>query len=204
MRALRDAAHARFTPTGVGTTSSRASWAGGSAVHPHGRGDNLAMCPLRCASAGSPPRAWGQRLVAPARLGRGRFTPTGVGTTRTPRANCSNPSVHPHGRGDNAFFFAFSSFPNGSPPRAWGQRPGSGIERVPHRFTPTGVGTTSTQPHRTTVYSVHPHGRGDNDVLTVNDVREEGSPPRAWGQLLQRRGEGARARFTPTGVGTTR
>ena len=50
--------------------------------------------------------------------------------------------------------------------------------------------------------TVHPHGRGDN----INDCclreRDVGSPPRAWGQLLDNFAQICVRRFTPTGVGT--
>ena len=50
--------------------------------------------------------------------------------------------------------------------------------------------------------AVHPHGRGDNDGWSAAWSPYDGSPPRAWGQSERRRTPGARARFTPTGVGT--
>ena len=113
----------RFTPTCVGTTNSDLS--------------------SSAASAGSPPRAWGQQCMRYYARGRSRFTPTCVGTTHDP-ANITDS-------------------PAGSPPRAWGQLPGRCPPRStcpvhPHvrgdngtnrrstvnkqRFTPTCVGTT--------------------------------------------------------------
>ena len=50
----------RFTPTGVGTIHHRSAAAGGSTVHPHGRGDNTSRRLRRPPRCGSPPRAWGQ------------------------------------------------------------------------------------------------------------------------------------------------
>ena len=110
-------------PRAWGQRSSRYRSSKKRSVHPHGRGDN-ALTPLL------PPRPF-------------RFTPTGVGTTRSfsridwqrggspprawgQRASCSQhntfPLVHPHGRGDNGKDCPLSSLPHGSPPRAWGQR----------------------------------------------------------------------------------
>ena len=51
---------------------------------------------------------------------------------------------------------------------------------------------------------VHPHGRGDNVVVSRVRNKMRGSPPRAWGQLLSVDVGSVRARFTPTGVGTIR
>ena len=50
------------------------------------------------------------------------------------------------------------------------------------RFTPTGVGTMSNIVFVAELVAVHPHGRGDNEMVDA----------------VQRR----RVRFTPTGVGT--
>src|SRR5438309_4044790 len=50
----------RFTPTRVGTTSSRALSALRSSVHPHARGDDEDQQSVAGAGDGSPPRAWGR------------------------------------------------------------------------------------------------------------------------------------------------
>ncbi len=91
----------RFTPTGVGTTESDGPLPARCAVHPHGRGDNKVMIYIVVAVVGSPPRAWGQRDDLVYRRGRGRFTPTGVGTTEVTLYQQAVFAVHPHGRGDN-------------------------------------------------------------------------------------------------------
>ena len=70
------------------------------------------------------------------------------------------------------------------------------------RFTPTGVGTIGEDTLTRIIHSVHPHGRGDNVGTGVSIDVEDGSPPRAWGQLLDDAALGWEIRFTPTGVGT--
>jgi len=197
----------RFTPTCVGKTSKNAR----SGVMP----------------SGSPPRAWGRHQVVP--------------------AVWRQPTVHPHVRGEDyglreveevrlrftptcvgktsaARLMLFPSC--GSPPRAWGRRP-------------LALRTDDLR-------AVHPHVRGEDDRLQLSFARvirftptcvgktilvsapatsTNGSPPRAWGRLLQFywmrltisvhphvRGEdscmlqGAAGvwRFTPTCVGKTR
>ena len=52
--------------------------------------------------------------------------------------------------------------------------------------------------------SVHPHGRGDNDLQSRLWRGASGSPPRAWGQSRPDRCVPLVGRFTPTGVGTMR
>ena len=91
----------------------------------------------------------------------------------------------------------------GSPPRAWGQQKRRIAARRAARFTPTGVGTTACPRRSVSVFSVHPHGRGDNLRLALDRAQSQGSPPRAWGQHTLCKCEGWSPRFTPTGVGTT-
>ena len=173
---------------------------------------------------GSPPRAWGQRLGDVGERSSARFTPTGVGTTFFVDVVEQLLQVHPHGRGDNGAPMTLMGYPIGSPPRAWGQPSGSRLSITPTRFTPTGVGTTldgvvllERQPRFTPTgvgttrgicqrmprFTVHPHGRGDNNSGFDHPPGEGGSPPRAWGQRRRRNRSHRPLRFTPTGVGTT-
>ncbi len=155
----------RFTPTRVGTTAwGRVTKAiqGGSPprvwgqqspecatgstapVHPHACGDNSTVDGLHGFCDGSPPRVWGQLRLEARRRHATRFTPTRVGTTRTPPPVLAFISVHPHACGDNDVdvlgFIVHNRFTptrvgttnstappptmmTGSPPRVWGQRP---------------------------------------------------------------------------------
>ena len=112
------------------------------------------------------------------------------------------PAVHPHGRGDNDSCGSERAEGHGSPPRAWGQFAVLACDLTARRFTPTGVGTIAAYTLIWSTYSVHPHGRGDNDTLYQRASASVGSPPRAWGQSRHLSTWGASARFTPTGVGT--
>ncbi len=217
------APNGRFTPTGVGTTISGAPWTTPGAVHPHGRGDNFPLSGPLGVGGGSPPRAWGQQTDAAEIEDPGRFTPTGVGTTRFrwrslkiapvhPHGRGDNaacpPSpdptaVHPHGRGDNAQVGFFQAAIGGSPPRAWGQPISAFPDVRSSRFTPTGVGTTGLAACFRAISAVHPHGRGDNGIPDIQFPFSFGSPPRAWGQRGLCLSTGGSHRFTPPGVGTT-
>jgi len=154
----------------------------GGAVHPHARGEYRGVIMLLRTINGSPPRAWGIRVVS-----------------------CSSVdfvSVHPHARGEYANDPLWASLCYGSPPRAWGIRPAArphgarrrftptrvGNTPVPRavpaprvRFTPTRVGNTISRVASLGLMAVHPHARGE--YLVVHDDRHlgHGSPPRAWG-----------------------
>ncbi len=131
----------------------------------------------------------------------------------------------------------------GSPPRAWGRRALAHRLVCESRFTPTSVGTARTSTptvswsrqftptsvgtaasHMSVSISppVHPHERGDGELLgrsgislrftptsvgtAVCDAAQKrgagGSPPRAWGRRRVSRLVLLQDRFTPTSVGT--
>ena len=133
-----------------------------------------------------------------------RFTPTCVGTTLLFLCPSLCPPVHPHVRGDNLGWQQKLSCIAGSPPRAWGQQVSNEPVYFDFRFTPTCVGTTSTNESPEILHLVHPHVRGDNIEEQMAEVVEYGSPQRAWGQLIFRNNTDLFYRFTPTCVGTTR
>jgi len=136
----------RFTPTGVGIT--------------------VASAFSDSSSNGSPPRAWGSHLRPFVDPLRRRFTPTGVGITRQPTCKTARNTVHPHGRGDHAFWMRSMTGRFGSPPRAWGSRRGVLACDAVERFTPTGVGITTSTAWWKPPQTVHPHGRGDHFVAS--------------------------------------
>ena len=91
----------------------------------------------------------------------------------------------------------------GSPPRAWGRR--QGVQAVVRdlRLTPTCVGTTLRRGQAFARLPAHPHVRGDDGRLAPPGLQDDGSPPRAWGRLLDRLRPPNHRRLTPTCVGTT-
>jgi len=152
---------ARFTPTCVGTANQVTVVSQGWAVHPHVRGDGARVAGHREALTGSPPRAWGRLRGSGGVVGRGRFTPTCVGTARPTSRHARSKSVHPHVRGDGDRHEAglheravhphvrgdgssaanVGRWSTGSPPRAWGRLLWRRCRRGTIRFTPTCVGT---------------------------------------------------------------
>ncbi len=70
----------------------------------------------------------------------------------------------------------------GSPPRPWGQCGGASPPGHRARFTPTPVGTISSVRALGLRTTVHPHARGDNELLAQELPIPIGSPPRPWGQ----------------------
>ena len=110
-----------------------------------------------------------------------------------------------------------------TPPRAWGRRYGSELERTISRNTPTCVGktkapTTTEARFRNTptcvgktgsVYDMrkinqkHPHVRGEDETRHCAICEREETPPRAWGRLSVHAFRRAKQGNTPTCVGKT-
>ena len=95
-----DSASQRFTPTCVGTARNYPRLRRVGSVHPHVRGDGSTCCTTLATGYGSPPRAWGRRLLPTKRDHVRRFTPTCVGTADAPPTWSTHTPVHPHVRGD--------------------------------------------------------------------------------------------------------
>ncbi len=193
----------RSIPTGVGTTSSVCRPPLCPAVHPHGRGDNLAGTAQNASGYGPSPRAWGQPDRGRVMIALGRSIPTGVGTTSGVSTKSGGPSVHPHGRGDNASDSNSAAKVIGPSPRAWGQQGTETGQLRLERSIPTGVGTTARCRSSAFCRTVHPHGRGDNAARSRHDDEIGGPSPRAWGQPSGNAASPLPFRSIPTGVGTT-
>ena len=132
----------RFIPTHVGNTmiSSRSSPAG--PVHPHTRGEHADLRQIGLMLDGSSPHTWGTRSRRARPGGPGRFIPTHVGNTSSPRVLRTTPPVHPHTRGEHAWNILIISSRLGSSPHTWGTRLYFTVIGLVYRFIPTHVGNT--------------------------------------------------------------
>ena len=192
----------RFTPTCVGTAADGPGDHALVPVHPHVRGDGGVIETVWKAIDGSPPRAWGRRIVNVRDFLFDRFTPTCVGTATDRLPESPHGTVHPHVRGDGATDNAAYCAVAGSPPRAWGRHEHARDVRSHRRFTPTCVGTAKSGRRSEPRCPVHPHVRGDGGFVYCPLDLAVGSPPRAWGRqalLFRCQHHGW---FTPTCVGT--
>ena len=201
---LRAAVGSRFTPTCVGTAWPRFASTVPPPVHPHVRGDGERALRTSYLDPGSPPRAWGRRDGAIPGQREHRFTPTCVGTAPFASAIPSLCTVHPHVRGDGPPSSGCRSSGRGSPPRAWGRRRQADGGYRSDRFTPTCVGTAAAHGGADRPVTVHPHVRGDGELMRRDFAAQPGSPPRAWGRLDGHGFYFRIFRFTPTCVGTAR
>ena len=111
------------------------------------------------------------------------------------------PAVHPHSRGENPGSKVTHELPSGSSPLARGKF--NAIREVPDnsRFIPTRAGkirNTSTPPPPA---PVHPHSRGENEVVEVAVGSFCGSSPLARGKYSSDPYATAEEGFIPTRAG---
>ena len=90
----------------------------------------------------------------------------------------------------------------GSSPRVWGQ--GFMKERMRRyfRIIPTRVGTSDALAIGQLLPRDHPHACGDKQRSSARCVRQEGSSPRVWGQVVFQLPATKIYRIIPTRVGT--
>ncbi len=112
-------------------------------------------------------------------------------------------SVHPHARGEHLVRGWKGLSWIGSSPRPWGTLLGGGAQLGGHRFIPTPVGNTRASSRQLSAQSVHPHARGEHDVVLSASVYYTGSSPRPWGTRAPGGQPGRVHRFIPTPVGNT-
>ncbi len=193
----------RFIPTPVGNTRCQSRRASGAAVHPHARGEHLAVQAADAPDDGSSPRPWGTPPVAHREAAVPRFIPTPVGNTWPPARPRSRRPVHPHARGEHMTMGDRLCTNVGSSPRPWGTLLAVQAESGGWRFIPTPVGNTWCRRRWWQTSSVHPHARGEHLRDPHHQCPATGSSPRPWGTQMWDGAAVCVARFIPTPVGNT-
>ena len=218
-------------PHAWGRLGSQLGHRAAGAVHPHTRGEDVCcITPPSAIACGSPPHAWGRRMSGQRRMHRTehgspphawgncctsvrRMTASGSlgppphawGRLLTLRRLSALEAVHPHTRGDDWTRLPQADTVLGSPPHAWGRPIRQSCRIRGHGPPPHAWGRLQLPYGRPVPASpVHPHTRGDDTSFGHARQLPVGTPPHAWGDTQIERVDGARRRFTPTRVGTTR
>ena len=193
----------RSIPTGVGKTKRRFIVCERITVHPHGCGENYLPWSRPPEYDGPSPRVWGKRKGFEFDVDKAGSIPTGVGKTIVLISRFSVTPVHPHGCGENWQPPPQFVLQHGPSPRVWGKLSIKHLAQLFHRSIPTGVGKTAGSLTGLNMFSVHPHGCGENDVSCRYNSSSTGPSPRVWGKQLARLSGEIAGRSIPTGVGKT-
>ena len=120
------------------------------------------------------------------------------------RSACDLPYVqdHPHACGDKYFCQVRHRHVVGSSPRVWGQVSASSSFNKYKGIIPTRVGTSGIVDMSHITHQDHPHACGDKTDDKTSTRTDNGSSPRVWGQVSERRQGKNSPRIIPTRVGT--
>ena len=110
-------------------------------------------------------------------------------------------TVHPHVHGERIRRNGGSWQYFGSSPRTWGTRMRCRSSSVTIRFIPTYMGNARRRFPPSLWRPVHPHVHGERMSIPTNQNPMNGSSPRTWGTLEDRRVRGVIRRFIPTYMG---
>ncbi len=193
----------RITPACAGRTDLAMVRWWGAWDHPRVRGENAGLPFVAGKTAGSPPRARGER-------GRFRYptspsgiTPACAGRTEYAVPTSQTGTDHPRVRGENVTPPDPGLVQRGSPPRARGEpRPA----RHGHRrrgITPACAGRTSRSAESCRSAPGHPRVRGENLEIGSSGMVFAGSPPRARGERHPVPDAARQHRITPACAGRT-
>ncbi len=173
----------RLTPARAGTTPVGVVAGSVATAHPRSRGDHPTPRRGSRGRSGSPPLAWGPRLLRRRMIVATRLTPARAGTTPRNRGSRCRGPAHPRSRGDHRPTAVHPDPTRGSPPLARGPRGAAG----------EGGGAALA----------HPRSRGDHRSRRARPGRWGGSPPLARGPLLGVDPHALGGRLTPARAGTT-
>ena len=171
----------RFIPTGVGNIPTPLPGGQHYAVHPHRRGEHHGPIVTPSVGFGSSPQAWGTFQEDQIIFKTGRFIPTGVGNICYLSIHFKMISVHPHRRGEHRLLVSPMIWASGSSPQAWGTSHVHNVQPIGERFIPTGVGNIAHYDGRCPEFAVHPHRRGEHEIVFKVIEKGSGSSPQAWG-----------------------
>ena len=105
--------------------------------------------------------------------------------------------------GEHTAAVALAVVIGGSPPHAWGARPGGAGRRAARRITPACAGSTGVTKPGQLRRRDHPRMRGEHGPVFKTDRSARGSPPHARGARADRADTGFDRRITPACAGST-
>ena len=213
-----------FIPAHAGKTCSSTLLLRRPRVHPRACGENFNYGEEQGFEPGSSPRMRGKHGLPPRdHVGPG-FIPAHAGKTRQLVFGKAPVQVHPRACGENLVKTSPAALGPGSSPRMRGKRragrrkkPGYGSSprmrgKPPHPlahahprgFIPAHAGKTGAFPHHGPAPPVHPRACGENDIIGMADMMEEGSSPRMRGKLRRGSDRLRPGRFIPAHAEKTR
>ena len=177
----------RIIPTHVGRRHPNTRKIGGSADHPHARGEKERLKGKRLTPRGSSPRTWGEEDAPLRGCLWNRIIPTHVGRSWSSIRGPVCSTDHPHARGEKSSISSPDPGLPGSSPRTWGEALAAFQSLLVSRIIPTHVGRSFNASSLSTHLPDHPHARGEKGSFIRCAINGCGSSPRTWGEGWQDR-----------------
>ena len=173
----------RLIPAHAGKTHLARRCVSASEAHPRSRGENAIGSFLESADCGSSP------------LTRGKLP--GQGSPHLPTL------AHPRSRGENAIRAETVDGLRGSSPLTRGKLSEAGANDALNRLIPAHAGKTRRSSRSWWARTAHPRSRGENAVLGIISMHENGSSPLTRGKPMDVSTEATVTRLIPAHAGKT-
>ncbi len=191
----------RFIPADAGNRQSATAAARRSTVHPRGRGEQSTSIKQPLIMLGSSPRTRGTVAKDNPNACGIRFIPADAGNRSLGRCSARHMTVHPRGRGEQGKNLVNKEGSSGSSPRTRGTAVEAAAGFIPERFIPADAGNRSCLSPARCRGSVHPRGRGEQNLPALASIGNTGSSPRTRGTGHYSTLQAMRGRFIPADAG---
>ena len=152
----------------------------------------------------TPPRMWGRLAGQQGGPEIRRNTPTHVGKTGLQPRIMPFFWKHPHACGEDQASIGMKDLASETPPRMWGRRLNSKVNRLTFGNPPTHVGKTLMILPVARISWKHPHACGEDFTAERSTTTPMETPPRMWGRRHTYFMEYSKSGNTPTHVGKTK
>ena len=193
----------RLIPAHAGKTCHRGGASRRRRAHPRSRGENTSTQNCLPFLKGSSPLTRGKPRPWRRSLRSGRLIPAHAGKT-APRARSWRPSsAHPRSRGENPTCRCWPPRLGGSSPLTRGKPLRSA--RTSHKpgLIPAHAGKTPYQLGNMLVLTAHPRSRGENRIVEVAGLGDQGSSPLTRGKPASRQTTSEVTGLIPAHAGKT-
>ena len=194
----------RLIPAHAGKTGCPSTGACQGRAHPRSRGENTKTLSLSATLFGSSPLTRGKRVAPPAPPISPGLIPAHAGKTAGSRTRAGAWRAHPRSRGENFLIVEVAEKLDGSSPLTRGKPSVPPEALIVAGLIPAHAGKTSLLRVSGTTREAHPRSRGENEVMCLLEMLNQGSSPLTRGKLDAQLSAARVAGLIPAHAGKTR
>ena len=175
----------------------------GRRAHPRSRGENHRLSAGIEDAGGSSPLTRGKPVAVDACVPGVGLIPAHAGKTATSCGRCPPITAHPRSRGENPLPSSTRFVVAGSSPLTRGKPRLGDCGHVPHGLIPAHAGKTWSFSVFLSVFGAHPRSRGENPLVQLCLIGDDGSSPLTRGKRSARPQRYRHRRLIPAHAGKT-